>query len=83
MTRTLHVRKRMTQRGIKSQYLNLIRDFGTDLGNERVVLDKKAALAAVACLNKIKHDLMGIIKAQGYVLVEADGQAITSYRLTI
>lgn len=77
--RTRHCWKRMSQRGIRAEILELVKKFGASCGDKRV-LDCKACRAASAELMKIKRLLDQAAEKGGYVLVNCADVDITAYR---
>lgn len=77
MSKTTHIRQRMSQRGINSDMLDLVMGYGNAEG-DRIVLSRKHSarlLAAARTLNKIVD--------KGGLVVVANGEAqITTYNYT-
>lgn len=68
MLETKHILKRMSQRGIKKEMLNLALFFG-EFKNNKIILDKKNINSLIKNLNNIKQDLMKLNDKGGLVLV--------------
>lgn len=80
MSKTWHIAQRMSQRGISDKILELVAAFGMEQGDQ-VILNKKGCDKAIARLQEMARRLTRISEAGGYVLVEAGGKQITTYRL--
>ena len=80
MAKTRHIQRRLSQRGIKSETLALVAQFGFEQG-DKIILNKQACIAASQALYQMKRLLDEGAEKGGYVLVEADGVEITTYRL--
>lgn len=80
MAKTRHIQQRMSQRGIKWSTLDLVEKFGTWNGDKQI-LNRKACIAAIEELERVKKQLIKVMERGGYVLVEAGGVDITTYAL--
>ena len=80
MAKTRHIQKRMSQRRIKAEMLNIVEQFGV-IDGVKVTLNKKAIDAALEELERLKSDLMKARKQGGFVLVQLGGDLITTYSL--
>ncbi|MBM6705171.1 hypothetical protein H6A60_11915 [Sutterella massiliensis] len=77
---TQHFAKRLSQRGIRTRAVDVVRRFGCKEG-DRVILNAQACRIASEALAKLKRDIDEIGQRGGYVAVEADDALITAYRL--
>lgn len=80
MAKTRHIARRMSQRGIKSEVLDMVSKFGVRDG-DKLILNRKACQAIRETLDKLKRTIGEIEEKGGYVLVECGGTQITTYRL--
>jgi hypothetical protein len=71
---------RMTQRGITSEVVDTVRQFGVEKG-DKVILNSSGCAAAIQALEKLKRQLVHIAEKGGYVVVECGDHLITTYRL--
>jgi len=80
MAKTRHIGKRMGQRGIKSQMLDIVQTFGVWQG-DKCILNKKSCDDAIEQLDKLRRDFITIRGKGGVVLVHDNGVDITTYSL--
>ena len=80
MGKTRHICKRMSQRGISEGILSLVEKFGV-ISGDKIILNAKGCKAVSESLAKAKRQIDEIGETGGFVLVEANGQKITTYRL--
>ena len=80
VSKTRHIQQRMSQRGISSEVLGVVKQFGSWKG-DKCIFNRKACNDVLSELDRIRST---VIKAQnkgGMVLVEANGAQITTYSL--
>lgn len=80
MARTRHINRRMSQRGIRLEVLDMVSKFGVRNG-DKLILNRKACQAIRSTLDQLKRTIGEIEETGGYVLVNANGNDITTYRL--
>lgn len=80
MAKTRHIQKRMAQRGIKDDMLNLATRYGVKQG-DRCILNRKACDALLAEINQIRKSVIKARERGGYVVVEVQDSLITTYAL--
>lgn len=80
MSRTKHFKQRMSERGITSDMVDLVRQYG-EFNHDKIVLGRKAldrlliAVRQLECIARKTRDKGGL------VVVESGGSLITTYRL--
>ena len=80
MAKTRHISARMSQRGINSEVLSVVKQFGSWKG-DKCILNRKACDDVLCELERVRRT---VIKAQhkgGIVLVESNDVQITTYSL--
>jgi len=80
MAKTRHIQQRMNQRGIKSEMLDIVQQFGMWQG-DKCILNRKACNDVLSELDKIRRDVIKMKEKGGLVLVHDDGADITTYAL--
>lgn len=80
MSKTRHIQKRLSQRGIRDELVSIAMDFGVQKG-DKVVLNKKAAEAVIVELDLYRKKLKKLADKKGLVVVESDGNLVTAYDL--
>ena len=85
MSKTRHIHKRMSQRGIKQQLINMTLNFGRAVqckGVRKYYLTRKNAQQTLGCLDELRRSVLEAIDKGGLVLVTNEGGTeITTYRL--
>ena len=81
MARTRHIQKRMTQRGISSEILNLVERFGIYDNGDKVILTRKNCQKLSEVLANMKRLVDKMAEKGGYTLVKSDDSLITIYRI--
>lgn len=85
MSKTRHIHKRMNQRGIKQQLINLTLNFGRAVpckGGIKYFLTRKNAQQSLGCLDNLRPVFLEAIDKGGLVLVTSEGGVeITTYPL--
>ena len=81
MNGTQHIDKRMNQRGISRQMLNLALTYGTSVG-EKYILGRKEVAARLAEIRQEERALLKVMDKGGVVVVEDDNTQITTYNLS-
>ena len=79
LTITRHGEARMSQRGIRKAYLDLLLAYGTDIGRDRIMLRKRDAAKII---RNLKKQIANIERATDKVLIVEDGQLVTAYHQT-
>ena len=80
VSKTRHIQQRMNQRGIRSEVLGVVEQFGSWQG-DKCILNRKACNDVLSELDRVRST---VIKAQhkgGMVLVESNNVQITAYSL--
>lgn len=80
MAKTRHIQKRLSQRAIKEEMLEVIDKFGAQSG-DKTILNRKACDAALTELECLKKNLLKARERGGFVLVNVDDALITAYGL--
>ena len=85
MARTRHIQKRMNQRGIDQQLIDIATRFGRAVpcrDGKKILLNRKGAQKVVCSIDQFRKTLTAAIDKGGLVLVAApNGLEITTYRL--
>jgi hypothetical protein len=80
MAKTRHIQQRMSQRGIKSETLDIVQQFGMWQG-DKCILNRKACNDVLSELDKVRKDVIKMKEKGGLVLVHDEGADITTYAL--
>lgn len=80
MSKTRHIQRRMSQRGITSEIIDIVTKFGNTDG-DKVILSKKNCKLLSEKLAKLKRTIDKISEKGGYTVVSCEGNLITAYRL--
>ncbi|PWQ93099.1 hypothetical protein [Leucothrix arctica] len=80
MAKTRHIEKRMSQRGIQQEMLNIVKQFGVDEG-DKVTLNRKGLDCALLELKQLSIVMERMQKRGGIVLVASNDSEITTYDL--
>lgn len=78
---TNHMEKRMNQRGITKQMLDLVFTYGTPV-QDKYVLGRKELTSRLAELRSEERALMKLMDKGGVVAVETDNAQITAYNFS-
>lgn len=81
MSKTKHMQKRMSQRGITNDLLNLALAFGSPIANDKYVLNKKGCQNLIDSLRHIEKITMKAMDKGGLVVVKQGDSLITTYNL--
>ena len=85
MSKTRHIQKRMNQRGIEQQLIDVATKFGKAVpcrDGKKIYLNCKGAQNAIQAIDRIRKSLTAAIDKGGVVLVAApNGLEITTYCL--
>lgn len=82
MAKTRHFQKRMNQRGINQEVVDIVKKFGFYTAEgDKCVLNKKGIDAALGCLDEHKRKLLKARDKGGVVVVDSGGYDITAYNL--
>ena len=86
MSKTRHIHKRMSQRGIKQQLIELTLKFGKEAkckGARKYFLTRKNAQQTLGCLDELRRSVLEALDKGGLVLVTSEGGVeITTYPLS-
>ena len=82
MSRTNHIQKRMSQRGITQDLMNLALAFGIELENHRYILNRKGLQNLIDSLRHIGKIALKAIDKGGLVVVREGKTLITTYNLS-
>ena len=82
MSKTKHIHKRMNQRGITNDLLNLALAFGTESSNHKYILNRKACQNLIDSLRHIEKIAIKAIDKGGLVVVCDDKSMVTTYNLS-
>ena len=80
VSKTRHIQQRMNQRGIRSEVLGVVEQFGSWQG-DKCILNKKACNDVLFELERVRRNVIRAQDKGGIVLVEANGAQITAYSL--
>ena len=80
VSKTRHIQQRMNQRGIRSEVLGVVEQFGSWQG-DKCILNKKACNDVLSELERVRRNVIRAQDKGGIVLVEANGAQITAYSL--
>jgi len=78
MKKTLHIQQRMSQRGINSEMVDLVLNYGR-LEQDRYVLGRKEAQNLLRSFQRKQRELMKVMDKGGVVVVAKDDSLITTY----
>ncbi|MDE0130190.1 MAG: hypothetical protein OXQ86_11610 [Gammaproteobacteria bacterium] len=85
MSKTRHIQKRMNQRGIDQQLIDVATRFGRAVhckDGKKIYLNRKGAQKAIRTIDRFRKSLTAAVDKGGVVLVAApNGLEITTYRL--
>lgn len=79
MARTRHFQKRMSQRGITLDLVNLARQFGEPT-QDKIVLGRKGLSQLLAAVRELERTTKKALDKGGIVIVEDGETLITTYR---
>lgn len=82
MSRTNHMRTRMSQRAISDELVRLALDHGESLEDGRVVLTRKHAEAVAQLADNLKRLSQRVLKKNGMVVVTMGSLEITTYPMS-
>jgi len=80
MAKTRHMHKRMNQRGITERVVKMVREYGLEVGDKKV-LDRANLDKLLQHLDKVRKDLTRVRDKGGVVVVEVNEAEITAYRV--
>ena len=80
MSKTRHIQKRMSQRSISEQMIDIVRLFGWNEG-DKTYLNRKGIDVVLIELQKMSQTLQKMRPRGGIVLVESGDVEITTYAL--
>lgn len=80
MAKTRHIGRRMSQRGIKQALVDLTLQFG-EASNDKCVLGRRGLQQLIDELRDLQRTAMQALDKGGVIVVEADGQLITTYNV--
>ncbi len=80
VSKTRHIQKRMSQRGISQELLEIALQFGEPV-NDKCVLNYKSARQVIFELERLKRGLQKVLDKGGLVVVTADESLVTTYDL--
>lgn len=78
MARTRHFQKRMSQRGISLEMVELACQFG-EQRQDKIYLNRKGLESLIASLRRIERTAMKALDKGGIVVVEDGGALVTTY----
>ena len=78
MSRTRHIGRRMSQRGIRQSLVDLTLQFGED-AQDRCVLGRQGLRSLLEAVRELERTAMHALDKGGIVVVQADGALITTY----
>ncbi len=81
MSKTIHIHKRMSQRGITNDLLNLALAFGSPVSDDKFILNKKGCQNLIDSLRHIEKVTMKAMDKGGLVVIKEGDSLITTYNL--
>lgn len=78
MTKTRHIGKRMSQRGIRQTLVDLTLQFGEGM-DDRCVLGRRGLEELLQELRELERATKRALDKGGIVVVQADGALVTTY----
>ena len=78
MSKTRHIGKRMSQRGIRQSLVDLTLQFGEDV-QDKCVLGRRGLEQLLHELRGLERTTMQALDKGGIVVVQSDGALITAY----
>jgi len=78
MSKTRHIGKRMSQRGIRQSLVDLTLRFGEDV-QDKCVLGRRGLEQLLRELRELERTTMQALDKGGVVVVQSDGDLITAY----
>lgn len=79
VTITRHGESRMSQRGIRQSDLDILLDYGTEIGRNRIMLKNRIAAEEI---RKLKKQISDIERLKGKVIVVMGKRIVTAYHQT-
>lgn len=80
MSKTRHIQKRMSQRGISEEMIAIALQFGVE-ADDKCILNAKGARQLLEELDRLKRGVQKVLDKGGLVVVSADESLITTYDL--
>jgi len=80
MAKTKHIQGRMSQRGIRTELLEITKKFGKQQG-DRIILSRKGAEAVLYEVDNLRKKILEVVAKGGLVLVSVEDVDITTFRL--
>jgi hypothetical protein len=81
MSKTNHMKARMSQRAISEEMVRLVMQYGEPSHDNRCILTRKAALGLVEMAEKLKRIALKATQSGGLVVVTSGNTEITTYKL--
>ena len=81
MSKTRHIQKRMSQRGISNDLLNLALAFGSPTSSGKHILNKKGCQNLINSLRHIEKIAIKAMDKGGLVVIKQGDTLITTYNL--
>ena len=81
MSRTKHIQKRMSQRGITNDLLQIAIAFGVPVEDGKYILNRKGCNNLIQSLRKIEKVAIKASDKGGLVIVKSGDSLITTYNL--
>ena len=81
MSKTKHIHKRMSQRGITNNLLNLALAFGVPQGSDKYILNRKGCQNLIDSLRHIEKIAIKASDKGGLVVIKSGDSLITTYNL--
>ena len=78
MSRTRHISKRMSQRGIRQVLVDLTLQFGEDV-QDRCVLGRQGLKSLLEAVRELERTALHALDKGGVIVVQADGALVTTY----
>ena len=80
MSKTKHLHKRMSQRGINARLVDVVSQYGVKQGDKHM-LNRKQVDALLSGIDDLRKVLLKIRDKGGIVVIETDDCQITTYNL--
>ena len=80
MSKTRHIQKRMSQRGIQQAMVDMTLEYGEPQG-DKVILNRKGIDCILKEIEKLKKCALSLRKKGGLVVVDVEDTLLTTYSL--
>ena len=81
MSKTKHMKARMSQRGINEEMVNFVMQYAEEVEGDKWIVTRKASAAIVELAERLKRLALRAAQSGGLVVVVRGDTQITTYRL--